>query len=116
MAPGYVDPFVMIRVLVVDDHPLIREGVAAIIDGEADMMLIGEATNGQEAVAQFSALKPDITLMDIQMPVVNGTQAIAAIIAESPGAKIIGLTTYAGDVQATRAVKAGAQGYLRARR
>jgi DNA-binding NarL/FixJ family response regulator len=102
----------MIRVLVVDDHPLIREGVAALLDDQEDMMLVGEASNGKEAIELFRSLEPDVTLMDIQMPSVNGTQAIATIVADKPDARIIVLTTYAGEAQAARALKAGAKGYL----
>ena len=102
----------MIQVLIVDDHPLIREGVGSLIERESDMALVGEAANGREAVDQFRALRPDITLMDLQMPQANGVQAIATIIQEFPDARIIVLTTYSGDAQATRAFKAGAVGYL----
>lgn len=101
-----------IRVLVVDDHPVLRGGVAAILENQADMVLVGEACEGREAVALFSSLLPDVTLMDLQMPGMNGVEAIIAIRAEHPGAKIIVLTTYAGDVHAVRALKAGACGYL----
>jgi DNA-binding NarL/FixJ family response regulator len=102
----------MIKIFVVDDHPIIREGVAAILNEQKDMVLIGEAADGADAIEQFETLLPDITLMDIQMPHVNGTQAITTIISKHPEAKIIVLTTYAGDVQAARAIKAGARGYL----
>lgn len=101
-----------IRILVVDDHPVLRDGVAAIVQNQADMAVVGEARNGAEAVERFRALRPDVTLMDLQMPGMNGVDAITAIRTEYPGARIIVLTTYAGDVQAVRALKAGALGYL----
>lgn len=101
-----------IRVLVVDDHPMLREGVAAVLALQPDMVLVGEAENGAEAIARFRELRPDVTLMDLQMPGVNGLEAIEAIRAEFPTARIVVLTTYAGDVQALRALKAGATGYL----
>lgn len=101
-----------IRILAVDDHPLIRQGIAGMIAVESDMALAGEASNGREAIQQFRILHPDITLMDVQMPVMNGLDALIAIRNESPDAKIIMLTTYTGDVQIVRALKAGAQGYL----
>src|SRR5258707_551000 len=102
----------LIRVLAVDDHPVLRQGIAGLIDGQLDMQLIGEASNGREAIQQFRALRPDVTLMDLQMPEMNGIDAISAIRGEFPEARIIVLTTYAGDVQALRAMKAGARGYL----
>lgn len=101
-----------IRILVVDDHPLLREGVAAILEDASDMSVVGEAGDGAEAVKQFRILQPDVTLMDLQMPGVNGLAAIMAIRADYPQARILVLTTYAGDVQAVRALKAGATGYL----
>ncbi|MEJ1095579.1 MULTISPECIES: response regulator transcription factor [unclassified Pseudoxanthomonas] len=101
-----------IRVLVVDDHPVLRDGVAAILENQTDMTMVGEARDGSEAIERFRALRPDVTLMDLQMPGMNGVDAIAAIRSEHPGARIIVLTTYAGDVQAVRALKAGAVGYL----
>lgn len=101
-----------IRLLVVDDHPLLREGVASILEAEPDMTLVGEARDGAEAVARFRELRPDVTLMDLQMPGMAGVAAIEAIRAEHPDARIIVLTTYEGDVQAVRALKAGAVGYL----
>ncbi len=101
-----------IRVLTVDDHPLLREGIAAVLHGQDDMTLAGEAANGIDAVAQYRALRPDVTLMDVQMPGMGGIEAIAAIRAEFPDARIIVLTTYEGDVLASRAIRAGAAGYL----
>jgi DNA-binding NarL/FixJ family response regulator len=101
-----------IAVLIVDDHPLIREGLAAVIDGHSDINLVGEATNGREAIEQYRNLRPDVTLMDLRMPEMNGIDAIIAIRAEFPDARIAVLTTYRGDVHALRAIKAGALGYL----
>jgi DNA-binding NarL/FixJ family response regulator len=101
-----------IRVLVVDDHQLIRLGIATLLLPESDMQLVGEASNGQEAISKFRESGPDITLMDLQMPEMSGFDAILAIRDEFPGARIIVLTTYAGDAQAQRAIRAGAQGYL----
>ena len=102
----------LIRILTVDDHPLVRNGIAGLVADQTDMVLVGEASNGREAVQQFRAHKPDVTLMDVQMPELNGVDAIIAIRGEFPEARIIVLTTYAGDVQIVRALKAGAQGYL----
>ena len=101
-----------IRVLAVDDHPLVREGIAGLIGIQPDMVLAGEASNGREAIQQFRTHHPDITLMDLQMPEMNGLDALIAIRNEFPDAKVIVLTTYAGDVQILRALKAGAQAYL----
>jgi DNA-binding NarL/FixJ family response regulator len=101
-----------IRILSVDDHPLIRQGVAGLVATQADMNLIGEAANGRDAIQQFHRHRPDITLMDLQMPEMTGLDAITAIRGEFPEARIIVLTTYAGDVQALRALKAGARAYL----
>ena len=101
-----------IRILSVDDHPLIRQGIAGLVATQADMNLIAEAANGREAIQQFHRHRPDITLMDLQMPEMNGLDAIIAIRGEFPEARIIILTTYAGDVQALRALKAGARAYL----
>jgi DNA-binding NarL/FixJ family response regulator len=101
-----------IRILAVDDHPLVRRGIAGLVDGESDMTLIAEGTNGQEAIQRFRVHRPDVTLMDLQMPEMNGLDAIIAIRGEFPDARIIVLTTYAGDVQALRALKAGAKAYL----
>ena len=101
-----------IRILAVDDHPLTRQGIAAVVSVEADMKLVAEAANGREAIQQFRTHHPDVTLMDLQMPEMSGLDAIRAIVAEFPEARIIVLTTYAGDVQVLRALKAGARGYL----
>src|SRR5271165_6313845 len=101
-----------IRVLSVDDHPLIRQGIAGLLAVQADMQLIGEAGNGREAIQQFRQHHPDITLMDLQMPEMSGLDAISAIRGEVPDARIIVLTTYAGDVQALRAMQAGARAYM----
>lgn len=101
-----------IRILVVDDHPVLRDGVAAALESRDDMAMVGEARNGAEAVERYRELRPDVTLMDLQMPVMNGVDAIAAIRGDHPDARIIVLTTYAGDAQAVRALKAGAVGYL----
>jgi DNA-binding NarL/FixJ family response regulator len=101
-----------IRILCVDDHPLVRDGISFAIQFQADMELVGEATNGEEAVAEFRRLRPDITLMDLQMPGLNGIEALETIRREFPKARVIVLTTYSGDVQAWRAFRAGAVGYL----
>jgi DNA-binding NarL/FixJ family response regulator len=105
------DPQV-IRVLTVDDHQLLREGIAAVIDGQEDMTLVAEASNGLEAIESFRRTRPDITLMDLRMPDMSGIEAIKAIRAEFSTARIIVLTTYTGDAQAAAALKAGAAGYL----
>jgi DNA-binding NarL/FixJ family response regulator len=102
----------MIRVRSVDDHPLLREGVAALIGNQTDMVLIAEASNGREALEQFRRHRPDITLMDLEMPDVSGIDAMNAIRGEFPDARIIVLTTHAGDVLVARALKAGARAYL----
>jgi DNA-binding NarL/FixJ family response regulator len=102
----------VIRVLTVDDHPLLREGIAAVIAGEDDIKLVAEATNGAEAIELFRTHRPDITLMDVQMPGMSGIEAMQAIRAEFSNARFIVLTTYQGDVLAMRALKAGASGYL----
>ncbi len=102
----------VIRILIVDDHPLLREGVAALVGGQADMELVAQASNGREGIEQFRAHTPDITLMDLQMPEKTGVEAIAAILNNAPEARIIVLTTYSGDIQARRALEAGARAYL----
>src|SRR5246127_116670 len=96
-----------IRILSVDDHPLLREGVAALLASQPDMTLVGEASNGREAIEQFRIHRPDVTLMDLQMPEMNGVDAMIAIREEFPEARIIVLTTYTGDVQVLRAMKTG---------
>jgi DNA-binding NarL/FixJ family response regulator len=101
-----------IRILAVDDHPILRQGIAGLIADESDMTLVAEAANGREAIQQFRTHHPDITLMDLQMPEMNGLDAMIAIRGEFPEARIIVLTTYTGDVQARRALQAGARAYL----
>ena len=101
-----------IRILAVDDHQLIRQGIAGLIGDEPGMTVVAEAANGREAIDQFRRHRPDVTLMDLQMPELNGIEAMTAIRAEFPEARIIVLTTYTGDVQVLRAIKAGASGYL----
>ena len=101
-----------IRILAVDDHALVLDGIAGLVSVQPDMVMAGEASNGREAIQQFRVLHPDITLMDLQMPEMNGLDALIAIRNEFPDAKVIVLTTYAGDVQILRALKAGAQAYL----
>src|SRR5438105_15601660 len=101
-----------IRILSVDDHPLLREGVAALVTSQSDMTLVGEASNGREAIEQFRKHRPDVTLMDLQMPEMNGVDAMIAICAEFPAARLILLTTYARDVQVLLALRAGDRAYL----
>ena len=101
-----------IRILAVDDHALVRDGIAGLVGVQPDMVMVGEASNGREAIQQFRMLRPDVTLMDLQMPEMNGIEALIAIRNEFSDAKVIVLTTYAGDVQILRALKAGAQAYL----
>jgi DNA-binding NarL/FixJ family response regulator len=110
--PEGASPGKRIRILVVDDHPMLREGIAAAIARQSDMILVGEAVNGRDAIDSFRTTRPDVTLMDLQMPEMNGVEAISAIRADFPVARIIVLTTYKGDVQALRALKAGASGFL----
>src|SRR5712692_6019491 len=101
-----------IRILAVDDHPLFRSGIAALLATQPDMSLVAEASNGREAIERFRAHHPDITLMDLQMPEMNGLDAMIAIRDEFPEARIIVLTTYTGDIQVMRAMKVGARAYL----
>lgn len=101
-----------IRILIVDDHPMVRDGIAALLGRQPDMEPIGEAGNGLEAVEKFRQLSPDLTLMDVQMPGMGGVEAIAEIRRLSPDARILVLTTYPGDANAARAIRAGAAGYL----
>ena len=102
----------VIRVMAVDDHPILREGIGALIATESDMQLVGSCSTGREAVQQFRALRPDVTLMDLQMPEMSGVDAIITIRGEFADARIIVLTTFAGDMLVRRAVKAGAAGYV----
>ena len=101
-----------IRILVVDDHPVVREGIDALVRRQTDMQVVAQATNGREGIEQFRAHRPDVTLMDLQMPEMNGLDALIALRGEFSDARIIVLTTYAGDMQVLRAIKAGACGYL----
>ena len=101
-----------IRILTVDDHALVRKGIRLLISGESDLQLVAEASNGREGVAQFRLHRPDITIMDLQMPEMSGVEAIIAIRGEFPNARIVVLTTYMGDVQVARALNAGTRGYL----
>src|SRR5262245_31852882 len=102
----------LIRILTVDDHALLRKGIAALVNAEPDMKLIAEATNGHEAIEKYRQHRPDVTLMDLQMPDLNGTESISRIQSEFPEARIIVLTTYTGDAQVLRALKAGARAYI----
>ncbi len=102
----------LIRILTVDDHALLREGIAALVNAEPDMKLIAEAANGEEAIQKFRLYRPEITLMDLQMPTMNGVDATSRIKEEFADARIIVLTTYTGDAQVLRALKAGARGYI----
>ncbi|MEH2362162.1 response regulator transcription factor [Nostoc sp.] len=102
----------VIRVLIVDDHSIVRQGLAAMIENEPDMTVVGQAGNGQEAIAQYRQLQPDVTLIDLRMPQISGVDAIVAICAEFAHARIIVLTTYDGDEDIYRALRAGAKGYL----
>ena len=102
----------LIRILTVDDHPLLRSGIAALLNAEADLKLVAEASNGQDAIAAFRIHQPDVTLMDLQMPGMEGVEAISVIRKEFPQARVIVLTTYAGDVQVLGALKAGARAYV----
>jgi DNA-binding NarL/FixJ family response regulator len=102
----------MIRILAVDDHALLRKGIAAVINAEPDMKLVAEAANGEEAIEKFRVQRPDVTLMDLQMPGLNGIETMIRILAEFPDARIIVLTTYSGDVQVLRALRAGARAYI----
>ena len=102
----------LIRILTVDDHPLLRKGIATLVNAEPDMKLVAEASNGQEAIESFRVHRPDVTLMDIQMPSFNGIDAICGIRSEFPDARIIVLTTYTGDTQVVKALRAGARAYI----
>lgn len=106
-----IDPS-LIRILTVDDHPLLRKGIAALVNAENDMKLVAEASDGEEAIEKFRSHRPDVTLMDIQMPGLTGIETVSQILKESPNARIIVLTTYSGDAQVVRALKAGARAYL----
>jgi DNA-binding NarL/FixJ family response regulator len=102
----------MIRILAADDHPLLRKGIAAVVNAEPDMKLVAEASNGEEAIEKFRIHRPDVTLMDLQMPGLNGIEAMNRILSEFPDARIIVLTTYSGDAQVLRALRAGARALI----
>jgi DNA-binding NarL/FixJ family response regulator len=102
----------LIRILTVDDHPLLRKGIAALVNAESDLKLVAEASNGEEAIEAFRSNRPDVTLMDLQMPGLDGIAAIGRIREEFPNARIIVLTTYTGDTQVLRALRAGARAYI----
>src|SRR5215469_4467198 len=102
----------LIRLLTVDDHPLLRKGIAALVNAEPDMKVIAEASSGSEAVDMFRSHHPDVTIMDLQMPGMSGLEAINRILSEFPNSRIIVLTTYSGDVQVAQAIRAGARGYI----
>jgi two-component system, NarL family, response regulator len=101
-----------IRILAVDDHPLLRKGIAALVNAEPDMKLVAEASNGEEAIESFRLYRPDVTLMDLQLPGLSGIEAIDRILSEVPDARIIVLTTYTGDAQVLRALRSGARAYI----
>ncbi|WP_348641824.1 response regulator [Terriglobus albidus] len=100
------------KILCVDDHPLMREGIAAIVRNEPDMLLVGEASNGREAILHFREHRPDVTLMDLRLPDISGIDAMIAIRSEFPNARVVMLTTFEGDAEIQRALEAGAQGYM----
>jgi DNA-binding NarL/FixJ family response regulator len=102
----------LIRIMTVDDHPVLRKGLAALLNAEPDLKLVAEASNGKEAIEAFRSHRPDVTLMDLQMPGLDGIETINAIRSEFPDARIIVLTTYSGDAEVVRALKAGARGYI----
>lgn len=102
----------LIRILTVDDHPLLRKGIAALVNAETDMKLVAEASCGKEGIDMFRLHRPDVTIMDLQLPDISGTEAISRIKGEFPNARVVVLTTYDGDAQIVRALKAGARGYI----